>query len=204
MARRSRSRPGAKRGRPTELTPEVAKAIEEAVRVGVPVGTAARRVGLSEEAAYGWIRRGEDRSKRHSEPHFVDFAERIRKAEADDETRRIAQIAKVAAGGEVAFRRTVTKADGAVVVEERLLPPEWTANAWHLERKYPERWARHDHGGPAAAIMLRDGTRAGIVAQDGGIVVYLPDNGRPAPLAAHVDAEAWQDNGRPGRKSGGA
>ena len=153
-------------GRPTKLTPEIADAIEQVVRAGACVGVAARRLGISAEAAEEWVRRGEGRSERRATEPYVSFATRIRKAEADDEVRRIALIAKAGTGGEVTYRRTTTKADGAVVMEERLLAPEWTANAWHLERKHPERWGRKE--------------RHEITGKDGGpidarVIFYLPE-----------------------------
>src|SRR3990167_5302678 len=103
-------------GRQTKLTPEIAEAIEQGVRAGACVGVSARRLGIAEETAEEWVRRGEGRSKerRQIEP-YASFAVRIRKAEADDELRRIALIAKAGTGGEVTYRRTTTKADGAVV-----------------------------------------------------------------------------------------
>jgi len=134
----------------------------------------ARRLGISEEAAEEWVRRGEGRSKerRQTEP-YATFATRIRKAEAEDELRRIALIAKAGTGGEVAYRRTTTKADGAVVTEERLLAPEWTANAWHLERKHPERWGRRER-------VEHTGKDGGPI--DARVVFYLPEPTRRVVL----------------------
>ncbi|MDP3937833.1 MAG: hypothetical protein Q8R92_06825 [Deltaproteobacteria bacterium] len=109
---------------------------------------------------------------------YASFATRIRKAEAEDELRRIALIAKAGTGGEVSYRRTTTKADGAVVTEERLLAPEWTANAWHLERKHPERWGRKER-------VEHTGKDGGPI--DARVVFYLPE---PTRRVAVLEAPA--------------
>jgi hypothetical protein len=73
-----------------------------------------------------------------SETPFAEFADAIQKAQADAETRNVALIAKAAQDG------------------------TWTAAAWWLERKYPERWGRKERhevtgkdGGALTVKVLR-------------------------------------------------
>jgi hypothetical protein len=51
----------------------------------------------------------------------------------------------------VTYERTVEKLNkaGEVVAritEVRYQPPDWRADAWHLERRYPKQWGRRAHG----------------------------------------------------------
>ncbi len=142
-------------GRPLALTPEIAAAIEEAVREGASLGLAARRLGIGETTALEWRRRGEGRDGRPATELLAEFAVRIRKAEAEDEFRRVKLIAKVGEGGGVISRKTITRPDGAVVTEERYLPPQWTPIAWHLERRHPEEWARRERVEHAGTVETK-------------------------------------------------
>jgi len=117
-------------GRPTDLTPQVQAKIVLAIVGGNDNKVAAAHAGIGESTFYAWLDRGRkevarlaasSRAKpRASETPFVEFLEAIQKAQADAETRNVALIAKAAQEG------------------------TWTAAAWWLERKYPERWGRKD------------------------------------------------------------
>ena len=63
-----------------------------------------------------WLQRGRESERRNI---YSEFSEAVKKAEAAAELRAVSGI--VAAG-----RRN------------------WTAFAWYLERKYPDRWGRRD------------------------------------------------------------
>lgn len=117
-------------GRPTDLTPAVQARIVLAIVGGNDNKVAAAHAGIGESTFYAWLDRGRkelarlaasSRAKpKASETPFVEFLEAIQKAQADAETRNVALIAKAAQDG------------------------TWTAAAWWLERKYPERWGRKD------------------------------------------------------------
>ena len=117
-------------GRPTDLTPTTQERIALAIRGGNDNKVAAAHAGIGESTFYAWLDRGRkerarlaasSRAKpRASETPFVEFLETIEKAQADAEARNVALNAKAAQDG------------------------TWTAAAWWLERKYPERWGRKD------------------------------------------------------------
>ena len=117
-------------GRPTDLTPQAQAKIVLAIVGGNDNKVAAAHAGIGESTFYAWLDRGRkelarlaasSRAKpKASETPFVEFLEAIQKAQADAETRNVALIAKAAQDG------------------------TWTAAAWWLERKYPERWGRKD------------------------------------------------------------
>ncbi len=96
-----------KMGRPTKRTPEVEAKIIEAIRGGNYIETAVRYAGVSLSAFYEW------------QAEFVDFAEAIKRARAEAETRNVTIIQQAA--------RT-----------------QWQAGAWWLERSFPDRFGRRE------------------------------------------------------------
>jgi hypothetical protein len=134
--------------RPPKLTPPLQAGIVNAVSIGVPYLQAALLAGIGQSTAMQWRQRGEGTHRRPQTPLFVAFVEAIKKAEAEDQARRVARIEQAARGGAVVYEKeTVTeKADGSKVTvrEVRRLPPQWVADAWHLERTDPKRWGRRD------------------------------------------------------------
>jgi transposase len=131
--------------RPTKLTDAMQQAIVQAVTAGVPYVQACLLAGVGEGTAHEWRARGEQRDPvRPSTPLYAQFAEAIRKAEAHDEALRLARISAAGKGGTVVYEKTVTYPDGRTVREVQRTAPQWTADAWHLERKYPECYGRRD------------------------------------------------------------
>lgn len=105
-------------GRQTKLTPQVRAAICQRIAAGNHKNVAAVSCGVDPATFYEWIARGEGRDPdRAQTPLYADFAEAVKKAEADAEVRNVALI-------------------------EQAAGKEWTAAAWWLERKFPERWAK--------------------------------------------------------------
>ena len=131
-------------GRMTKLTPALQDAIVRAVSCGVPLVTAAQYVGVSQSTVFQWMQRGEGRTVRPAHTVYVEFVEHIQKAKAEDETRRIVRLEKAARGGEVLCEKTITYPDGRVQREVKYSEPQWTADAWFLERSRPETWGRRD------------------------------------------------------------
>lgn len=122
------------------LTPVIHKALVKAIRNGVHKDTAARLVGIGVSTFYAWIQAGDN----GADADKKEFAENIKKAEAQWEQEQVQGIMDSAEGGQVLSRTTTTKKNGDVVVTETLSRPEWTARAWLLERKVHERWAKRE------------------------------------------------------------
>jgi len=110
-------------GRKTKLTEERFKQIVNLVKVGNFASVAASAAGISEATYYGWLKRGREEGEALKEGEsgsiFFEFLEAIKKAEGQAEARSIMRIQTAS--------------------EEN-----WTAAAWYLERKYPDRWGRKD------------------------------------------------------------
>lgn len=107
------------RGRTTKLTPELQRNLCAVIGAGNYIVTACNYVGISQSIFFEWLQRGEGTHPvKPQTKQFTEFSEAIRKAEAQAEATRVARIAKAGQDG------------------------IWTADAWYLERRYPERWGR--------------------------------------------------------------
>ncbi|MDY6957667.1 MAG: hypothetical protein SVK08_00785 [Halobacteriota archaeon] len=104
-----------KRGRKTKLTPELQNKICQYIRAGNYIITACQAVGISQTTYERWINTG-NKSK---DGIYSDFVDAIKIAEAESEARN-------------------------VLIVEKAAITTWTAAAWLLERKHPDRWGRKD------------------------------------------------------------
>jgi len=99
-------------GRRSKLTPELQKHIVSLVAEGNYFSTACAACGIGETTFYGWMERGRNAKS----GKFVEFVKAIKRAEGQAEATRLRRIAKAGDKG------------------------NWTADAWYLERKNPEKW----------------------------------------------------------------
>lgn len=125
-------------GRKPKLTPELQRQLVGAISKGYYIQTACQLVGIGESTFYRWLEQGE---KAKSGP-YREFWEALKRAEAYAEAKRVDNILKAGEMG------------------------DWKADAWYLERRYPERWARkerHEHtgkdGGPIEVVDARERLR---------------------------------------------
>ncbi len=103
-------------GRPTKLTPELAKTIVEAIRGGNYAQVAAATAGIGEETFYTWLARGKD----EPEGIYREFREAVLTASGEAEQEKLERL-----------QREALAEDG-----------DWKAAAWWLERRFPKRWGR--------------------------------------------------------------
>ena len=109
--------------KPLYLTQELIKQISNLILAGAYVETACAAAGISKMIYYEWLKLGNKRKhcdqkdKKHIDVLYEQFTDAINKAVVQAELRDVIRIDKAA--------------------EEH-----WTAAAWKLERKYPERWGR--------------------------------------------------------------
>ncbi|MNS51706.1 hypothetical protein D3C72_843960 [compost metagenome] len=125
-------------GRPTIISDAIVKQIEQALLSGAFVETACDFAGISRETFYAWLKRGaaernrrdalkkpidklkgkeleREIARRREEDPYLRFSDTVKKTQADAEVGLLAQIASH--GKE-----------------------SWQANAWILERKFPDRY----------------------------------------------------------------
>lgn len=116
-----------RRGRRTLLTPELQQAICANIAAGLSQRDAAELAGVPSSTFYGWLQRGETERKRlekskrakpkASEKPFMEFSEAVKKALLDYKKARITGIQQAAA-------------------------EHWQANAWILERRFPNEFGQ--------------------------------------------------------------
>ena len=152
---------GRRIGRPTTLSPGLSKKLVKLVAELGAIEPAARVCGVPPQTVRGWLARGENRHSqgRPSTPEYVAFVADIEKALGQWECGRLAGI--VAAGKQ---------------------PRHWTANAWLLERRWPERYGRRtrvDASGTLTMVQL-DAHFLGVVKL---VERYVPEHRRKAELA---------------------
>lgn len=102
-------------GRPSKLTPEVQERLVSAIRQGLKYDTACALAGISYYTMRNWVIAGEGAA----DGIYFNFLTALKKAEAEAEQDLVKSIKD-------AGKR------------------EWQANAWILERRHPERWARRE------------------------------------------------------------
>jgi transposase len=102
--------------RPTKWTRELQRQICTSLATGAYVETAAALHGVSKVTLYDWFKRGNA-----GEEPYVGFLNAIKSAEAQSEQTALGRIDQAS-----------------------LDPKNWTAAAWRLERKHPDRWGRRD------------------------------------------------------------
>ena len=109
------ARRGALMARPTKATPQRRERIVKAVAAGNYIEASARSAGVHPSTVYRWIERGE----REAEGIYHDFAEEVRRAEAEAEVHAVAIIRRAMAG-------------------------DWRAALSYLERRHPAGWRRRE------------------------------------------------------------
>ena len=141
-------------GRPTKLTPELQDKICEVIRAGNYFDTACNFVGIGERTGYEWLERGEGKHKdRKSNDLYKGFAQAVKKASSEAETRAVAEISAVRQG------RKVQDKDGNYISDPKG-EAVWQARAWWLERRYPKKYGRQErhteHSGKVTIEIIRD------------------------------------------------
>jgi transposase-like protein len=104
-------------GRPTDLTPKVARTIVKAIRDGATYDLAARKGRIAYSTFRNWIRRGEAGDG----DAYVKFVEDVRAAEAEDALDSLRQLRKIGKDGNA------------------------RALMFRLERRFPESYGRTIH-----------------------------------------------------------
>jgi transposase len=139
------------KGRPTKISPEIQKKIVEAITRGNYTETAAALAGISKDTFYAWLKKG----ARQKKGPFKEFSDAVDRAQAEAEAMDLVRIEVAANGRPTKLLRDekgniIFDEKGKPIIMERSVYPDWTAAAWRLERRFPERWsskARIEHTG---------------------------------------------------------
>jgi hypothetical protein len=137
-------------GQPTDLTPDLIRQFAELLPVVLYMESVAAFLGVERSTWRRWITRGKAESKRlqelgarprQKEALYLEFFNTHKRAIAEGEIGDAGAIreAALAETRPVKVKR-VEKPDGSVEETTEYMKPEWTAAAWRLERRFPERW----------------------------------------------------------------
>jgi len=124
-------------------TPDIRESIAATVRLNVPPEVAAIAAGVSAGDFWRWMTRGQNERRGACREFYLA----IQRAETDRQKLTLAEIIQIGRGGQVVRRRktVTTRKNGETLetIDETITPPQWTALAWLLERRWPQWWARN-------------------------------------------------------------
>lgn len=132
------SRKRGRRAGDTKLTPAVQADIVKYASAGVPRRFIAAAVGIGVRTLAEYVAKG----KRGGAGNDVyrQFLHALKAAESRSVAGSVGRIKQAAMGGAVVERKSVTVM-GVTTVTEKVAQPLWTADAWLLERRYPEEFS---------------------------------------------------------------
>ncbi|MGH8543148.1 MAG: hypothetical protein ACREX3_05845 [Gammaproteobacteria bacterium] len=164
-------------GRPTKLNKAVAAKILKELERGAPIEAAGPLAGIGRRTFYDWMYRGaralaaEEAGKEvpEEEKPFMEFYTAVEEARSEWETRQLEGIEEAGKSG----------------------PQYWTARAWLLERRMPEKYAlkarvEHKHElrievghGPEQieGEVLDEGSTSGVLSSGNGDAPAGPARG---------------------------
>jgi hypothetical protein len=163
----------------TQVT--AAEEVIERIQLGMPIEDAADSAGIPRSTLHNWRKAGGihraaqagGATLRKAEREYVEFLDAYERATAEAELNRLTVVHRAAVGG-MTLTKQVSKwkveraRDGTEVLTEiertvttEQLAPQWTAAAWWLERRIPQRYARRvevsgPDGGPIAVASAED------------------------------------------------
>ena len=127
-----------KPGRPPLLDDALAARVLQLAGAGVPRKYVADAVGVSRRAFAYWLARGRAGGK--GDAPYVQLLHALKKAEAEAVAVSVGRIRRAANGGALIERKSVT-VNGVTTVTEKFAQPLWVADAWLLERRYPDEFS---------------------------------------------------------------
>ncbi len=131
-------------GPKSKLNKRTSKIIVEALRQGLPITRACNLAGISPPTFYRWLELGQ----KNVSKKYRNFHLECEKAEVECEESCL-KVVRKAINGDLESTKTKEVYDkkgnlSAKEVNTTKNAPSWTAAMTFLERKYPERWGRHD------------------------------------------------------------
>lgn len=172
-------------GQPTKLTPARHAAIIADIEAGNYFETACRANGIGKSTAYGWLDRGKAERERieagltdtqrtengdppaHLERRYLEFSDAVERARARAEEKHLANVQRIALGGQVIEEEEVIDPESGKVIgrKRKYHLGDWRASGFVLERAHARNWGRRQtvevsgpEGGPVQ-VDASDGVR---------------------------------------------
>jgi hypothetical protein len=139
---------GSKRGakmRPSKLTQEIIGDVEDLLPCCLHLSTIADFIGVHKSNVGRWMKRGEQEWEQGQSSLHALFYRVAKRAQAAAEMYLVSCIVRAAQGAPpVTTTSTHTDREGNTISIETTTYSrgEWTAGAWILERRFPEKWSK--------------------------------------------------------------
>lgn len=132
-------------GRRTKLTKEIQGALVEGVGLGLKIEDMCALAGIGQSTYFSWLDKGENGKVKI----YMEFLEAIKRAQPQRKKTLLGRIYQAACGGKIIKdKKTTTRYEGGeivstdVVESEHEVAPDWKADAWMLERGFPDEFGR--------------------------------------------------------------
>lgn len=133
-------------GRKTKLTKEIQTAMAEGIKLGLKIHDVCALAGITTTDHYNWLSNGEKPSPK---PVYFEYLDTIKKAKPQRKRFILARIYQAGQGGKLVKEKKTVKRKGEageIIIEETITEretlPDWKADAWMLERGYPDEFGR--------------------------------------------------------------
>ena len=133
-----------------KLNQKVIDSIMNNLRAGAYIETAVICAGVSKPTFYAWLKTANEHlAKGNTRSIFVKLLNAVERAQEESEMRDLLNIDQAAMGAKKQFLKDddgkyVKDDEGKLIEVFEGRSPNWTASAWRLERKNPQRWGRNE------------------------------------------------------------